>query len=217
MMASAPAALRDDVRDGVRELLHAAYRQAARWDLHGLAALDFLYLIERTRRYNGASLASQFGFVFTPFLNPGLIRAAYALRAAGQAFVVDRRQINPLHRYVIESNLPAWRGIEFEDDLKRAAKKARRAAEQDRAADGGARDAGGSAPRDWRPTDGKRYYDYDLYWAEVGGPLVARLTRRDGPWTDVFDPMRVRADRATAPVEVALVALVGEALAPADA
>jgi hypothetical protein len=57
----------------------------------------------------------------------------------------------------------------------------------------------------------------DLYWDEVGGPLVARLTRDDGRWTDVFDATRVRSAAGAPPVEVALVALVAEALAPADA
>jgi len=212
IMRSAPEALRDDLRDDVRDLLHAACRRAADYGLDGLAALDFLYLLERTRRYNGASLASQFGLVFTPFLNPGLIRAAYALRASGQVFVTDRRQVNPLHRFVIESNLPAWRGIEFEEDLRRAARRARREAEA-----AAAQDEHAAAARDWRPSTGKQYYDYDLYWDEVGGPLVDRLTRDDGPWTDVFDAARVRGGAGAPPVEVALVALVAEALAPADA
>jgi hypothetical protein len=150
--------------------------------------------------------------VFTPFLNPDLIRAAYALRASGQVFVADRRQVNPLHRFVIESNLPAWRGIEFEEDLRRAARRARREAET-----AAAQDDDAAAARDWRPSTGKQYYDYDLYWDEVGGPLVDRLTRDDGPWADVFDAARVRGAAGAPPVEVALVALVAEALAPADA
>jgi hypothetical protein len=45
------------------------------------------------------------------------------------------------------------------------------------------------------------------------GPLVTRLTHADGPWTEAFDPARVRGGAATAPVEVALVALAREALA----
>ena len=74
-----------------------------------------------------------------------------------------------------------------------------------------------AAARDCRPSTGKPCYDYDLHWDEVGGPLPARLTRDDGPWTDVFDGARVRGGAGTAPVEVALVALVAQALAPADA
>jgi hypothetical protein len=214
IMNQAPAALRDDLRDDVRELLHAAYRRAARYGLDGLAALDLLYLLERTRRYNGASLEAQFGFVFTPFLNPGLIRAAYGLRAAGGAFVADRRQVNPLHRHIIETNMPAWRGIEFEEDLRRAARRAAREA-------AARADQAGEPPappvRDWRPSPGKQYYDYDLYWAQVGGPLVERLTSEDGAWTEVFDAARVREEGQTPPVEVALVALVAEATAPAGA
>ena len=210
IMDQAPAALRDDLRDDVRELLVAAYRRAARWGLDGLAALDFLYLLERTRRYNGASLEAQFGFVFTPFLSPGLIRAAYGLRAAGEVFIEKRRQVNPLHRHVIEANMPQWRGIEFEEDLRRAAKRAKREAAA--AGPGGGEVA---AARDWRPAQGKQYYDYDLYWEEVGGPLLRRLTGQDGWWTEVFDAGRVRDGAQTAPVEVALVALAADETAPA--
>jgi hypothetical protein len=124
----------------------------------------------------------------------------------------------------IEANA-AWRGIEFEHDLQRAARRARReadavAAAQD-AGGGGNADTGAGAPspaeRDWRPSTGKQYCDYDLYWDEVGGPLVDRLTRDDGPWTDVFDAARVRSAAGAPPVEVALVALAAEALGPADA
>jgi hypothetical protein len=120
--------------------------------------------------------------------------------------------------------MPAWRGIEFEEDLKRAAKATRREAAGGGAVPGaaagrsaGARANGTAAHPAWRPAQGKRYYDYDRYWEDVGGPLVARLTGADGPWTEVFDPARVRGGAATAPVEVALVALVGEALAAAPA
>lgn len=206
LMRSAPDALRDDLRAEVRELMHVAYRRAAGYGLEGLAALDLLYLLERTRRYNGASVAAQPGLAFTPFLDPALIRAAYALRAAGQEFVVRRRQVNPLHRFIIDSNLPAWRDIEFEDDMRRAVRRAARAA-----ADGTSDDA------DWRAPQGKDYYDYDAYWDEVGGPLVDRLVAAEGPWTAVFDPAVVRAGDRTPPVELALVALLGEALAPVDA
>ena len=173
----------------------------------------FLWAEERHVDGGVLNVMGQHGeLVFTPFLNPGLIRAAYALRASGQVFVADRRQVNPLHRFVIESNLPAWRGIEFEEDLRRAARRARREAEA-----AAAQDEHVAAARDWRPSTGKQYYDYDLYWAEVGGPLVDRLTRDDGPWTDVFDAARVRGGAGAPPVEVALVALVAEAPAPADA
>jgi len=123
-----------------------------------------------------------------------------------------------------DEDLPAWRGIEFEEDLRRAARRARRKAAAEaaeaRAGGGDTEAAGGDAAavaQDWRPSTGKQYYDYDLYWEEVGGPLVDRLTRDDGPWTDVFDAARVRGGAGTAPVEVALVALVAQALAPADA
>jgi len=196
LMAGAPAALRPDVRDAVRERLAEAFAQAECFGLTGPAALDFLYLFERTRRHNSASVNSQFGFVFTPFLAPDVIRAAYALRAAGEPFVRDGRQLNPLHRHVIETNMPQWRDVEFESDLEAAA-----------AADGA--DAG---PRDWRLAQGRRYYDYAGYWRDVGRPLADRLTSRDGLWTEIFDPDAVRAAGEPAPLDLVLVALMAETL-----
>jgi hypothetical protein len=52
--------------------------------------------------------------------------------------------------------------------------------------------------------------------AAARGRGATRLTRDDGPWTDVFDAARVRSAAGAPPVEVALVALAAEALAPAD-
>ena len=209
LTGEAAPGIRPEMREGVRELIRESFRQADRWGLSGLAALDFLYLIERTRRYNGASLTAQFGLVFTPFLNPDLIRAAYALRAAGAEFVRAKRQVNPIHRHIIDTNMPAWRGVEFEEDLRRAAKAARareRAAAQ-----------GQPARRDWRPAQGKEYYDYDLYWEEVGRPIVERITSREGFWTQIFDPVLLRANGRTPPVEVAMVELMAESLERAPA
>jgi hypothetical protein len=202
LMKSVSPAMRPRVREAMRERLHDAYRQAERFGLADLAALDFLYLFDRTRRYNGASIASQFGFVFTPFLSPDLIRASYALRAAGEPFVRDGRELNPLHRYVIETNMPQWRGIEFESDLECAAKPKRRAAAA----------AAPDAQCDWRPAQGKRYYDYALYWEEVGRPLAESVTSRDGVWTEIFDPDAVRGADAPAPIDIVLVALMAETL-----
>ena len=202
LMEGAPAALRPEVRDAVRERVHEVWAQAAGYGLDGLAALDFLYLFERTRRHNSASLASQFGLVFTPFLTPDVIRAAYALRAAGEPFVRDGRELNPLHRYVIATNTPGWAGVEFESDVSRAAAAA---------------PAQGPARRDWREARGRRYYDYDLYWREVGRPLADRITRDDGLWTEIFDAGVVRAGAGPAPLDLVLVALMAEALEAAPA
>ena len=188
-MRAAPEALRDDLRDDVRDLLQAAYRRAGDYDLEGLAALDFLYLLERTRRYNGASLASQFGLVFTPFLNPDLIRAAYALRASGGG--VRRRPAPDQPAAPLRHRVQPARVAR---DRVRGGPPARRPAGAPRSR--GGRGGGPGRRADWRPSTGKQYYDYDLYWDEVGGPLVDRLTRDDGPWTDVFDAARVRGGRA---------------------
>ena len=54
-----------------------------------------------------------------------LLGSSYALRAAGEPFVRDGHQLNPRHRYVIETNMPQWREIEFESDLERSWKSLR--------------------------------------------------------------------------------------------
>lgn len=201
--------MRTAVREAVRERIRESYSQAERWGLTGLAALDFLYLFERTRRNNGASVNRQPGLAFTPFLNPDYIRATYAFRTAGGVFVRDERQVNPLPRYIIETNLPEWRGVDFEEDVIRATRESRNrgALEASRA----------DASRDWRPAQGKDYYHYDLYWQEVGAPLAHRVTSRDGFWAEIFDPALLRARDDTPPVEVVLVQLMAESLGHAPA
>jgi hypothetical protein len=143
--------------------------------------------------------------VFTPFLDPDVIRAAFAYRAAGGAFVEDRRLVNPIHRHAIATNLPAWSEVEFEDDVYRAARRAARA----RGETGPVATAAAAAPA-------RDYYDHARYWREVAGPLADRALAGDGVWTQIFDPAAVRGGAGPAPVEAVLVALAGESLAGRD-
>lgn len=98
------------LRDRVGEIMRDAYRQARRFDLEGLEALDFFYLYERARRWASGSLNSQTGLIFTPFLNPDYIRAVYAYRR-------DERGANPFHKYIIARNTPDWVNVPYEEDL----------------------------------------------------------------------------------------------------
>jgi hypothetical protein len=202
LFRDAPPGLRPDALAHAEAVVREAFATAARYDLHGLAALDFFHLLERTRRYSGASLSSQPNVVFTPFLDPDVIRAAFAYRAAGGAFVVDRRLVNPIHRFTIAQNLPAWADVEYEEDAYRAARRAARA----RGDDGPVRAGPGGAPA-------RDYYDHARYWREVAGPLAERALAAGGAWTELFHRAAVRGAEGPAPVEAILVALAAESTA----
>lgn len=106
MLTRQPTHLRAEWSGVVRDVLLDAIREADRYDLHGVARLDFFYLYQNTRRYNAGSLASQTNFVVTPFLNPDFIRAAFAAKPSDKADFA-------LHRYIVEKNAPEWSAIEY--------------------------------------------------------------------------------------------------------
>lgn len=203
LFREAPPGLRPEARAHAEAAVREAFAAAVDYGLSGLAALDGFHLLERTRRYSGASLSSQPNQVFTPFLDPDVIRAAYAYRAAGGAFVRDRRLINPIHRHAIAVNLPAWSEVEFEEDVYRGARRAAR----ERGETGPVTAGPGPAPA-------RDYYDHGRHWREVAGPLAERaLADDDGAWREIFDPAAVRASGDPAPVEAVLVALAEDAIA----
>jgi hypothetical protein len=202
LFREAPPGLRPEALAHAEAVVRDAYGAAERYEVSGLAALDLFHLLERTRRYSGASLSSQPHMVFTPFLDPGVIRAAFAYRAAGGAFVRDRRLVNPIHRHAIAANLPAWSDVELEEDVYREARRSARA----RGETGPVTTAAAAAPA-------RDYYDRERYWRDVAGPLAERALAGDGAWTEIFDPAAVRAGGDPAPVEAVLVALAAESLA----
>jgi hypothetical protein len=106
IIATAPRCLRNDLRDAVHEIVLAAYREATRYNLNGLAVLDFLYLHENTRRFNAGSLASQTNLVVAPFLNPDFIRAAFALPPA-------LKTDHDIHQHIISTNTPDWANVPY--------------------------------------------------------------------------------------------------------
>ena len=202
LLREAPRGLRPEATAHAAAVVRDAFATAARYDLSGLAALDFFHLLERTRRYSGASLSSQPNMVFTPFLDPDVIRAAFAYRAAGGAYVRDRRLVNPIHRHAITANVPAWAGVEFEEDLYRAARRAARA-----------RGETGPVPTRADGPPARDYFDRARHWRAVAGPLADRALAADGVWTELFDPAAVRGGDEPAPVEAVLVALAAESVA----
>lgn len=99
--------LRADRIDRVSDIIRAAFLRAHDHRLTSIARLDFFYLFENTRRGNAASLAAQTGIVVTPFLNPDLIRAAFALSPAAKAH-------NTLHHHIVATNAPEWSSVPFD-------------------------------------------------------------------------------------------------------
>jgi hypothetical protein len=198
-----PAGLRPEALARAEEILRESFRRLERYGLTGLAALDLYHLLERTRRYSGASLSSHPGVAFTPFLNPDLIRASYAYRAAGGTFVERKRLVNPIHRHVIATCLPAWAEVEYEDEAFRAARRAARAEGRDIASSEGPTWNAGPAPA-------RGYYDRERHWRDVAGPVARRALGDDGVWAEVFDAPALRAAEDPAPVEALMTALAEE-------
>jgi hypothetical protein len=102
----------------VREVLTECYREAAGYGLRGIAAVDFFYLNQVTRREKSAEAAAQNALVITPLLTPETIMAGAGMSAAD-------RMGNALHRYVLEKiGPPGWGAVEFAANSN-ALKKAR--------------------------------------------------------------------------------------------
>ena len=203
LLTERPRHLRSEALAAAEEVLRASFRALARYGLDGLAELDLYHLLERTRRYSGASLSSHAGVAFTPFLNPDLIRASYAYRAAAGTFVAQKRLVNPIHRHAIATNIPAWAQVDYEDEVFRVVRRAARAeGRRVDAAEGAAWSSGAGPPRG--------YYDRERHWREVAGPVARRALAADGVWTEVFDAAALRAAADPAPVEALMVALAEE-------
>jgi len=111
LISRRPCHLRSEWHDAVYDILLSVYRAADRYDLHGLARLDFFYLYENTRRFNAGSLASQTNLVVTPFLNPRVIETVYALPP------IDKATFK-LHDHIVAANAPEWTEIEYAPPLE---------------------------------------------------------------------------------------------------
>ncbi|PYI83800.1 MAG: hypothetical protein DME26_14405, partial [Verrucomicrobia bacterium] len=77
LMRDMPPFTRGAVQDLVRDTIRKSCRQADRYDLTGLARVDFFCLYEFTRRKGSAVHAYQSRLLVAPFLNPDYIRAAF--------------------------------------------------------------------------------------------------------------------------------------------
>lgn len=156
--------LRPDLTGRVSEIIRAAFRRAHDHRLTGIARLDFFYLFENTRRGNAASLAAQTGVVVTPFLNPDLIRAAFALSPAAKAH-------HFLHRHIVAVNEPRWQPVPFDGKDSSASLQRGDSRYYD-------------ARRSWREAGASLIEDalrYGGFWTEVFDPDLARRYAFDAP------------------------------------
>jgi len=180
-LAGAPLYLRPERLERVRELVRRSYRAAEAHGLTGRGPLHFYFLHEYTRRWGSATVASQTGFVVTPFLNPDFIRACYGLPE-------DELASRPLHRHITGVHAPEWAAFPYTDQAteEHLLSGLIPPVEIER------EEAAGELPR-WRETRRFRKFDSKRYWKEVGRPLVDEALREGGFWTELFEPEAARA------------------------
>lgn len=174
-----PPYLTEKMRDLSQEVILAAYRRAASYQIAGLRRLDFFYLFERTRRWCSGALGAQPGQAITPFLNPDLIRATFSYPVADLVS-------SPFHRHVIAIHAPEWSEIPIADDI-----------------------AAGIPPRqdrdsEWHLPVANEVYDRQLHWREVGESLINDALDRGGYWNEIFDHHAARGQWHKAPDALAI-------------
>ena len=169
--------LHPELRQPVRELWRTAYRQADLYGLEGFARMHFFFLYEYTRRWASGSMAAQPGQVVTPFLNPGLIRAAYA-------FPQEEIRRRPFHHHILGKYAKDWKDIPFEDQMTQADIDSGRIPKVQLDAEQSAFHEGPF----WKQPKAHRVYSNGIYWRSAGRPLAREARRAGGFWTEVLDP-----------------------------
>jgi hypothetical protein len=176
--------LNPDVREPVKDLWRAAYRQADRYQLQGFSRMHFFFLYEYTRRWASGAMAAQPGQVVTPFLNPGLIRAAYA-------FPQEEIRNRPFHHHILGRYAKEWKDIPFENQVTQADVDSGRIKPVTLDAEKSAFHEGSY----WKQPRAHRVYSNRNYWRSVGRPLARDARRSAGLWTEILDP--ALEDKAT--------------------
>ena len=179
LMKPAPDSFTAATRQEVRERLRSCYRAADRYDLEGVHRLHFFYLNEFTRRWGAATVNSQTGIVVTPFLNPGLIRAAYA-------FPPERIPEKPFHSHVTGHHAPDWAAYPYENQLSSKMIKAGAVPPVE-----GVRVQAEKDPPPWRRVRRWGKYDHCEYWNHVGHDLVSEALAEGGFLSELFDADRL--------------------------
>ena len=191
-----PRFTRPEIQEVVRDTIRSAVRQADRYDLHGLARVDFFCLYEFTRRKGSAVHAYQARLLVAPFLNPDSIRAVFGY--------LDRSDMNVFPRHIIQANAPEWADVPYYEDLEKVkSEKSRPSATLE---------AHVETTANWKVPKGRRNYDGALYWQTAGKPLVAEALRQGGFWTEVFDPILARGSQIDNADALAILHLLPRAL-----
>ncbi len=172
--------LNPELREPVKELWRTAYRQADVYGLEGFARMHFFFLYEYTRRWASGAMAAQPGQVITPFLNPGLIRAAYA-------FPQEEIRNRPFHHHILGKYAKDWQGIPFEDQVTQRDVDCGRLKPVHFDAEKRAFHEGAV----WKRPRPHRIYSNGMYWRSAGRSLAREARRSAGFWTEILDPALV--------------------------
>ena len=181
--AQRPVSLDASLHEPVREHILSSIREADRYDLAGLHKLHFLFLHEYTRRWAAGAINGAIDLVFTPFLNPDFIRAAYA-------FPAEELPKKPFHRHVIAKYAPDWADVPYDSEIANEEKhrfepvklsKSKKAFVE-------------SGTERWRPGDGgHRLFHRKFFWRDVGKPLMNEAKKEGGPFIKrLFDQETMR-------------------------
>ena len=203
IMGFVPACTKPSLRENVREIIRKTFHHADKYNLTGLARLDFFSLYGFTRRKGSNVHAWQTRLLIAPFLNPGYIRAVFGY--------INRTDTNAFHRYLIAANSPDWVDVAFFEDLE----ERKLAAKGDGVLEGMEPTAEMSAS--WKQPTGRDNYNRLQYWQDVGKPFIDEALAQGGFWTEVFDPDLARDQWLRAADEIAILYMLPGVTAGASA
>jgi len=194
-----PFSLRTDLHDSTRSMILNAMREGERYDLQGLHRLHFLFLHEYTRRWAAGAINGAVDLVFTPFLNPDFIRAAYA-------FPPEDLPQKPFHLHVIEKHAPDWADVPYDSQITREDKHLFEPVQLSKSKQKFVE----SGTERWRPGEGgHRIFHRKFFWRDVGKPLMNEARDAKGSFChDVFDKEILRPNYKRSPDAIAVSHLI---------
>ncbi len=181
--ANRPVSLEKSLHEPVRQHILASVREAERYELTGLHKLHFLFLHEYTRRWAAGAINGAADLVFTPFLNPDFIRAAYA-------FPADELPGKPFHRHVVAKYAPDWAEVPYDSDITRDDKHLFKPVRLSKSKKAFVE----SGTERWRPGEGgHRLFHRKFFWRDVGKGLINEANKAEDSFThEVFDQETMR-------------------------
>jgi len=193
-----PPFTRPRMQERLGATIRQAVRQADRYDLAGLARVDFFGLYEFTRRKGSAVHAYQSRLLIAPFLNPDYIRAAFGY--------LDRSDTNVFPRHIIQINAPEWAGVPYYEDREQ------QQTESTGASPNRPLEARVATGANWKQPLGRRQYDGSRYWQTVGKPLLDEAFAHGGLWTEIFDPDLAKQHWPASPDALAVIYMLPHVL-----